>query len=171
MRDHVFYVYLHRRKDTNEIFYVGKGRGDRAASVTGRSYGWYRVACEVGRSVEFFRVMLGEDQALKLERELIASLRASGTPLVNVTAGTTKKVKRKTIPSIYGSMRRRGMPIKGQWYYTWRQLQGNVTELATAEFMERVHGCDRKEVEDVLDGVILATSEGWCIYKPRGKRK
>lgn len=24
-----YYVYLHRRKDNNEIFYVGKGQGSR----------------------------------------------------------------------------------------------------------------------------------------------
>lgn len=32
-----FYVYLHRKKTTKEVFYVGKGSGDRVWSRAGRS--------------------------------------------------------------------------------------------------------------------------------------
>ena len=31
------YVYIHKRKDTNEIFYVGKGTGNRLNQKTSRN--------------------------------------------------------------------------------------------------------------------------------------
>jgi len=42
-------VYQHRRKDTNEVFYVGIGKDrGRAFSKIGRNYYWRNVVKKVG---------------------------------------------------------------------------------------------------------------------------
>lgn len=66
-----FYVYVHRRRDTNEVFYVGKGLGKRAWKKTSRSEWWKRIEAKSGRSVEIVCQRLTEDQAFELERSLI----------------------------------------------------------------------------------------------------
>lgn len=78
-----FYVYLHRRGDTGEVFYVGKGRGRRANCRSGRSGLWTRIAIKHGRIVEFLHVGLTEDEAFDLEVAAIASF----APVANFTTG------------------------------------------------------------------------------------
>lgn len=68
-----FYVYLHRRKDTDEVFYVGKGSGSRAYSTAKRSQKWNIIVQAAGGCyVEYFKTGLTENDALSLESELIA---------------------------------------------------------------------------------------------------
>ncbi len=85
-----FYVYLHRKKTTNEIFYVGKGSGDRAWSTTGRSDLWTRTIKKYGYTVEIVLDNLQEWYAFELEKELIAlygRLSDGRGKLVNLTDG------------------------------------------------------------------------------------
>ena len=67
-----FYVYLHRRKDNNEVFYVGKGKGQRGFIISGRNQYWRRTAKKYGWYCEILKDNLFEDEALKLEIETIA---------------------------------------------------------------------------------------------------
>jgi hypothetical protein len=86
-----FYVYVHRRATTGEIFYVGKGHGNRAWETNvGRSKHWKRVVALCGFTVELIASGLREGYALKLETSLIAlhGRRDTGHgPLVNFTDG------------------------------------------------------------------------------------
>lgn len=66
------YVYLHRRKDNGDVFYVGKGFGKRAWKKTSRSEWWERVESKYGRTVEIYRDDLEEQEAFELEAELIS---------------------------------------------------------------------------------------------------
>lgn len=64
-----FYVYLH--KDNNDVvFYVGKGRRERAFSKTGRSKKWKQVSSS-GYSVEIVENNLSEESAIHLEKQYI----------------------------------------------------------------------------------------------------
>lgn len=67
----VFYVYSHRRKDTGEVFYIGKGKGRRAHTKSGRSELWGRIASKYGFYVSIITDELSEKDALTLEKELI----------------------------------------------------------------------------------------------------
>jgi hypothetical protein len=67
-----YYVYLHKKASTGEVFYVGKGKGGRAWSRASRSGHWKNTVQKNGLVVEFAHAGLKEWAALEIERELIA---------------------------------------------------------------------------------------------------
>lgn len=67
-----FYVYAHRRLDTGNIFYIGKGTGRRALTKGGRSALWTRIASKHGYRVELLIAGLTEAQAFAMECHFIA---------------------------------------------------------------------------------------------------
>jgi hypothetical protein len=67
-----FYVYLHKKKTTGEVFYVGKGTGKRAYHKTKRSKFWKNIVDKHGYIVEFVEVGLQEWYAFELEQNLIS---------------------------------------------------------------------------------------------------
>ena len=84
----MFYVYLHRRLDTNEVFYIGKGTKKRAWDRDSRkTQKWKDIVNSVGYSVEIYRDNLTEQEADLLETELINT---SQWNLVNVTLQSTR---------------------------------------------------------------------------------
>ena len=85
-----FYVYTHRRIDTGEIFYVGKGHGDRASSKKGRNKVWNYYSKNYGFDVAIVKFGLSEAEAFELESLMIDMLgrKDLGTGcLVNLTDG------------------------------------------------------------------------------------
>lgn len=81
------YVYVHRRGDTGEVFYVGKGSGNRHRRPFGRNRYWRRVAEKYGWKDEIVAHFYEEPDALEFERALIAEHRSAGIPLANITEG------------------------------------------------------------------------------------
>lgn len=67
-----FYVYLHRKATTGEIFYVGKGQGNRAWSHKSRSKYWQNLVAKHGYTIELAGSGLQEWYAFELEKELVA---------------------------------------------------------------------------------------------------
>ena len=82
-----FYVYVHRRLDTGEIFYVGKGCRGRASSSTGRNPYWKSVVDKVGFESEILVKDLSESSAYSFEREMISLLRKLNIKLTNLSDG------------------------------------------------------------------------------------
>jgi hypothetical protein len=66
-----FYVYVHRKATTGEVFYVGKGFGRRAWS-THRSKYWHNISKKHGFCVEIVKSGLQEWYSFELECQLIA---------------------------------------------------------------------------------------------------
>lgn len=87
--DLLFYVYIHKKCDTGEVFYIGKGGNDnfKRARSKARSEYWKRVVAKHGRDVEVVQEFKDEDDAFLLEMWLIAKYRHNGIPLVNITNG------------------------------------------------------------------------------------
>ena len=85
--ENVFYVYLHRRKTDNKVFYVGKGKGYRAGDRVNRSQWWKRVAEKHGVKIEIVFDNLSEEDAFQIEKDTILEFRYFGHPLVNHTDG------------------------------------------------------------------------------------
>lgn len=82
-----FYVYIHRRLDTNKIFYIGKGSGSRFNKKQGRNKYWMRIVNKHGFKSEIIFNNLEEDVAFSLEKDLIYNFNLFGVSLVNATEG------------------------------------------------------------------------------------
>lgn len=85
-----FYVYLHRKASTGDVFYVGKGQANRAWKDAGRSKHWRNIQAKHGLVVEIVCEGLQEWASFELEQDLIAlhGRRDCGCgPLVNLTDG------------------------------------------------------------------------------------
>lgn len=82
-----YYVYLHRRKGTNEVFYVGKGRARRSMATWDRNKWWKAIVAKAGYYVEYVERGLTEYSALTLEVETIKFYRECGHTLCNLTDG------------------------------------------------------------------------------------
>ena len=82
-----FYTYVHIRQDTDKVFYVGKGAGNRAYSCKDRNKHWRHVDAKCGRRVEIAGLWKTETEALDHEKFLISCFRDLGHPLVNYTDG------------------------------------------------------------------------------------
>lgn len=67
-----FYVYVHRRATDGHVFYVGKGKNDRAWNSSNRSKYWKNIASKHGHQVEIVINGMLEEDAFQLERDLIA---------------------------------------------------------------------------------------------------
>lgn len=96
MINQTYYIYLHHRLDTGEVFYVGKGtrtnnkQYGRAYSRHTRSKLWTSVAAKAGYSVAIIADFFDEADAFCLERQLISQhgrRHLVAGPLVNMTDG------------------------------------------------------------------------------------
>lgn len=83
------FVYVHRRKDNNRIFYIGKGNRNRHKCATGRSKNWNLVVAGAGGFIpEIILDFLTEDQSCNFESELIEFYKDD---IVNVQTKSTWK--------------------------------------------------------------------------------
>ena len=80
-----YYVYIHIRKDSGKVFYVGKGKGRRAFWKSQRNKHWQFVANKSGYDVYFIEQNLNEQEAFNLEKTTIAYYGKSN--LTNYTDG------------------------------------------------------------------------------------
>ena len=65
-------VYLHRRNDTNEIFYIGIGRNKhRAGKKTNRNSYWNNIVNKYGFTKEILFSNISWEEAIKQEIRLI----------------------------------------------------------------------------------------------------
>lgn len=63
----MFYVYHHINKETGEIFYVGKGKGNRAYSSKSRSSFWHNLVNKYGYDIVIVENNLSEETAYERE--------------------------------------------------------------------------------------------------------
>lgn len=87
MADAKFYTYIHRKADTGEVFYVGKGKGYRCNDKNNRNKHWNNFYEKHGFVVEIVATFDDEQMAFSHEKELISGYRASGVALANYTDG------------------------------------------------------------------------------------
>jgi hypothetical protein len=84
----VFYVYEHIRNDTNAIFYVGKGKANRASSTRNRNRYWENIVSKSnGFIVRIVAKDLDEELAYLTEKERIDQLKRLGIKLANINDG------------------------------------------------------------------------------------
>jgi hypothetical protein len=83
----LFYTYIHRRASDGKVFYVGKGKDDRAESHKNRNNHWLKTVKKHGIRVEIVARWFDEKDAFEYEKELIAQHREFGLKLCNYTDG------------------------------------------------------------------------------------
>jgi len=83
----MFYTYAHTRNDTNKIFYIGKGKGNRAFSSRGRNPFWKSISQKHGHKVKILANWETEQEAFNHEMLLIACFKDMGYKLSNMTIG------------------------------------------------------------------------------------
>jgi len=84
-------VYFHKRKDTNEVFYVGIGKSiKRAYSKYSRTDFWHNIVNKVGYHIEIIHKGLTWDEACEYEKKYIKEFGRKDLrlgSLVNLTDG------------------------------------------------------------------------------------
>lgn len=80
-----YYVYIHRRDDNGEVFYVGMGHGKRSVSKSSRNIHWKRVANKYGYKAEIVYDNLSLEEAYEKEVNLIKVYGKDN--LTNITDG------------------------------------------------------------------------------------
>ena len=90
IEDRIYYVYEWFNEENGEIFYVGKGCGDRyrqtAKSKRNRYFCRYIQKHQQCKS-RIIKAGLTEQEALELEHQIILEYRAKGYPLTNFDEG------------------------------------------------------------------------------------
>ena len=156
-----YYVYEHRRGDNGELFYVGQGRGLRSHDFhSGRTVEWREIAFRHGVRVQIAKVGLDKVGALIEECKHIDRVLTAGATLVN-KAGIVR----------CRAVRQFGSEFQGEIYYAWRGVFGPYRQLKTVEQMVQEQQSNRQELEDLLDGKINVTSDGWISDEPRSKQR
>lgn len=107
-----YYVYEHLRLDTGETCYIGKGRGSRRYYKTQRNKYHTNIIKRHGVKSKVIAEGLTEEEALKLERNLICFAKTLGMRLCNMTVGGdgTREVE-------YTNERRAKISGQNHWLY------------------------------------------------------
>jgi hypothetical protein len=84
----IFYVYRHITIDTKELFYIGKGKGRRAYDQNHNRL-WKNIVEKHNYIIEFIKENLTEEEALRLEKELIDQYRPRANFSVGGRGGAT----------------------------------------------------------------------------------
>lgn len=95
MTDTTYFIYLHTRNDTGEVFYVGKGtrahtkQYQRAFVTKKRNKFWQAIVDKAGFTVYLYADFFQEAAAFDMERDLIAHYKRAheGGTLCNLTLG------------------------------------------------------------------------------------
>ena len=84
---HAFYTYAHINKDTNKIFYIGKGFENRYKSTDRRNNYWHNIVNKHDFNAEILAYWDTEKEALDHEMLLISCFKDMGYKLANMTDG------------------------------------------------------------------------------------
>jgi hypothetical protein len=113
------YVYGHYKADTGELFYIGKGQGDRAWSRKNRNRYWNFVVSKHGFEVIILENDLTEEQALQKEKELIVEIGLDKlTNIAEGGAGFTSETARMIVKQLWSDPKYKKMHserMKKQW--------------------------------------------------------
>lgn len=82
----IFYVYVHKKPGTNEVFYVGKGKKNRAYTTKSRNNHWSNVVNKYGGfDVEVIKSDMTEKESFEFEKKTIQEIGIEN--LTNQTLG------------------------------------------------------------------------------------
>ena len=123
-----YYTYAHYTKDTQELFYIGKGSGKRATISDNRNQWWRnKVNKHTGFTVEILAYWKTELEALEHEKFLIDCLEATGTILTNIHKALGRETGGRKLTAV--TCERMSKAGKTRW--------ANLTDEKKKEFGEK----------------------------------
>ena len=133
-----YYVYIHRNRKTGEIFYVGKGKGNRITETNRRNAEWKKYVSEGSVDIEFLMIQenLTERGALELEMMIIERFQSLYPDRLTNTDGTDKEFN--------------GMYIS----------IGMQNSTDNRDVKPRFEGIDASEIQ-----IVLTTFPGYEVYR------
>lgn len=160
-----YYVYIHKKPTTGEIFYVGKGSGNRAYNRRNRTSWWKRLVAKHGFDVEIVASGLQEWYAFELEVELIAKYGRRDTnegSLINRTDGGdgcsgiifTEEVRKKISDSLIGNARTLGKKFTEE--HRRKMSEAHRGKTFTAQHVANMVEVNRHKMIPVIrnDGIV-----------------
>jgi hypothetical protein len=150
-----FYVYAHRRNDTGERFYIGKGHSNRAWVKDKRTKQWNDIVSKHGYTIEILATGLNEDQAFQKESEIVVfhGRLDNGTGiLTNVTDGGRgisgynhkEEAKEKIAVNSFNKTDQGKSLIKSRWT---NEARANHAEITRQHFLSEER---KKKQSDAL---------------------
>jgi surface antigen len=159
-------VYLHKKKKTNDVFYVGIGRNlKRAYSKNNRNKYWKNVVSKYGFYVQVTHQDISWEEACAIEKYLIEFYRTIDK-LTNLTDGGEGTLGfKKTIEmrnnSRLGMLGKKNMLGKKQTPETINKIKAkNIGKIRTSVFRERMREIAQKRTfsEETRKKISLAVS-------------
>jgi hypothetical protein len=83
----MFYTYAHLKKTTKELFYIGKGTGNRLHRKDARNEHWHNTVKKHGYEAIVLSYWDKEEDAFEHEKFLISCMKDIGVKLVNQSSG------------------------------------------------------------------------------------
>jgi hypothetical protein len=145
MSENNAYVYGHYKADTGELFYIGKGTGNRAWQTWKRNPYWKNVVNKHGFTVKLLHENLTEEDAYEKEKQLIAEVGLMN--LTNITEGgigITSEISKQLVEKRNSNPEYRKKHMKGVARRTqdivWRnnQVEKNKNLANNSEWKARV---------------------------------
>lgn len=151
----VFYVYEHWRPDTDKCFYVGKGKGRRAYQLKNRSKNsahYDRIVAKLARNgfgvdVRIIHHNLSEQEAFRLERELIAYWRENGDALINKTDGGEGPSGYKFDPEVVERLAAKRRGVKQTPEHRSKISAGNKGKVLSAETRAKISAAHTGKIQ------------------------
>lgn len=97
MVDKRFYVYGHYTKDTDTLFYIGKGSGNRAWTYADRGHRWTDIVTKHGLVVKLIKTDLDEQTALYEEQVLITTIGLENLTNYGMLSGATSAMMKSVV--------------------------------------------------------------------------
>jgi hypothetical protein len=135
-----YYTYAHFTADTKELYYIGKGKGNRAFSSLNRNRWWqHKVNKHGGFVVEILAEWPTEKEALEHEKFLIDCLEDTGHCLTNIQKSLGKETEGRKL-SLETRKRMSVATLK-----RWESLSEDQKEKRSTFFSKLLKGKNKTE--------------------------
>ena len=156
------YVYIHKRLDTNDVFYVGKGSGPRHKVKSGRSREWKQVVDDFGYISEILIGDISEELAYFVEAAVVHHYISKGILLCNKTVGGGPRLSNPS-EETRGKQRKAKLGKKQSKEHAIKSALSKVGKKQPRSAVDYVIGLKKKKVinskGEVFESSTIAANE------------